>query len=529
MIVGSVARGLEQEYAMNTCPPDQLPRRLLIDTALNCLHDAGYTAPVRWSVSDETGNLAYERGLASNWSADRGPFPAAYNGMRLYDDAGHFEVASPVVRNPLDSVRYSLAGEVLVYLAAKQASEQFGVPVVAYKNNLSTTVSDGLFHSVAYGTHCNLLLPRSVCNLRRWEKVRRALVPYLVTRLPLIGSGNMVPVRKSQSQWEVDWQNGELVGLELRFAISPRAGFLRVISTLDTTFRRGLINERDEPHSDTNSYWRLHDINVEALRNPFHIYIVDALQVLVMAAFQRGLLDDPPQLAQPLPAARQLSLSWDPSKWKVQLDDGRTVDALRDILGGFYLEKIAQLVAQEGSPSDRAVVELLSKVITQLATGDFDSLVHGLDWVTKLALLEEYGAHGEEALLVCNQFSLIDEAVRWYLGEEIDLETCDSLHDARASFDYAESRLPDNTGAHLQKSIATAMLNGPIDTREYLRCAILRKFGREVLQISWEKIYFHGGVICLPDCFRWGERESEQIVQRAESVEEIARIIRTSA
>src|SRR3990172_444183 len=127
---------------MNTCPADQVPRRLLIDTALNCLHDAGYTAPAKWAVTDEAGNLAYERSIASNWAADRGPFPVAYNGMRLYDDAVHFEVSSPVVRNPRDLVRYSLAGEVLVYLAAKAASERFEKPVAAYKNNLSTTVAD---------------------------------------------------------------------------------------------------------------------------------------------------------------------------------------------------------------------------------------------------------------------------------------------------------------------------------------------------------------------------------------------------
>ena len=155
-------------------------------------------------------------------------------------------------------------------------------------------------------------------------------------------------------------------------------------------------------------------------------------------------------------------------------------------------------------------------------------MVHGIDWVTKLALLEEYGAQGEEALTVCNQFSLIDEGVRWYTGEELDLDSCDSLHNLEASLEYAEKRLADCKATDLRRDIAMAMMSGPSDTRDYLRSAVLRKFGPEVLQASWERIYYPGGVLRLPDPLCWGEEESSQMIASAESVEESAQRVRAS-
>src|SRR6185295_14882279 len=77
------------------------------------------------------------------------------------------------------------------------------------------------------------------------ELSMRALVPYLVTRQVFCGAG------------KVGSENGSPT---CDYQISQRADFFETIIGGQTTHTRPLVNSRDEPHADKESFSRLHVI-----------------------------------------------------------------------------------------------------------------------------------------------------------------------------------------------------------------------------------------------------------------------------
>lgn len=537
MILSSMARGVEDEYAMNTYPPDQLPRRTVVHTALNTLRTQGLVSSVGWSAADEVGNPEYERTLVRQWSLGEGPFPVAYNGMRVYDDAIHFEVGSPVYRDPLDAIVYAQVGEVFARRACRAASARLGVPVLAYHNNYSTRpismAGEHAYESVAYGTHFNLALASRPEYLgapeRRWGALRQALMAYFVSRVLVCGAGDMLPVTRSKAGPSVTFVDGALRGREVAFAISPRVGFLRRTTSFDTTVDRGFVNTRDEPFADPRRYWRYHDINLEALRCPLHVYVRDALQVFVYGAFQAGLLDDAPRVRDPLRAALALSLDTEDMDWVVELEDGTRVDAARDLLLGYYVAKVEGWLARAGSPEDQAAFATVRRVTEKVANRDLEPLVWALDWVTKRQLLREYGVSGAEAVALCNQFSFVDDAVDTYVGETPGADV-DTLFETEAAFATAARYLPAVDWAGWSSRVARGLHSGPADTRDYCRSVLLRRFESEMDRVSWDRVYLKTGeVLVFDDPLRFGEQDCGDAAARANSLASFHELMRKDA
>lgn len=524
-ILRSKARGVEYEYGINTYPPawDSFSRTMLVDAAMDGLVRKGYLLKVDWSVNDEVGNLAYERGLANMWLLGEGPYEFALNGMRVYDDAEHFEVSTPVYRTPLDSVVYDKVGEVYAYLGAEAARQRQGGRVFIYKNNISTLRSpSGAFESVAWGTHYNISLSRAACNIDVWSSVEKALIPYMVTRVLAIGGGGYVARKAGGFHFEPP-HSSRLAGESASFVISPRATFVKQLSTFDTTLERGILNLRDEPHSDPARYWRLHDINHEAARNEFHAYLRDCMQALFLTAFERGFFNDAPELKSPISAFRSLAADVDELNWRVELKDGRVVDALDEVLVGYYLAKVEEMLSKssDASDEDRRAFSLVKAALEKLSSRDLEYLVDGIDWVTKKVMVEEYGGDLAESIALCNEFSLIDGAVLYYLGEEVDFDSVDSRFNPVDSLDFARSAIPYVDWDKIVEWVRNAMTAPPLDTREYLRTGLVKKFTNSVTAVSWSKVYLEGKPVEMPEPLLFTAEEARDVLEGAEKPSDI--------
>src|SRR2546430_893139 len=157
------------------------------------------------------------------------------NGGRLYVDGAHPEYSTPECTTARGVVLYEKAGE-RILAAAVRAVELVRGPgsLLVYKNN-----TDGKGNS--YGYHENYLVARAI----PFERIARALIPFLVTRQIYAGAG------------KVGTENQTSPAV---YQISQRADFFETLMDLNTMVKRPIINTRDEPHADPAKYRRLHVI-----------------------------------------------------------------------------------------------------------------------------------------------------------------------------------------------------------------------------------------------------------------------------
>ena len=487
-------RGVEQELAMN-CQPSLPPRSLV--------HLVGMAVE----------ELKRE-GLVTGIKVEEEPFDyMALNGFRVYNDMGHLELSSPSYNSPMEAVVYDKVAELFSYYAVRNLKGYFR-EINAYKNNVSNVKEDGGWTAVCYSTHHSILMNRATCNLDVWDKVEEALIPFVVARVPLIGGGDFTP-RTTGGGFS---RPGKYMsGDELRYAISPRALFIRRLSTNDTVDARGLLNQRDDPHADPAKYWRLHDINFEGLRSPYQIYLRDCLEALVMTAYDGGYLKNPPRLADPVNAIKEVSADVDSCNWKVSLEEGGKVDAIFDIMEGYYLAAVEEMM-DDGSSTDvdRMGFNLIKATLGGLGERRLEYFVDGLDWVTKKALIDEYAPGDiEEALGICNQYTLLDEAVLGFIGEPMDQELVQTTFDLEASLEFAGDAIPIVDWGSLGGLVKDALTQGPVGSREYLRGLVAWEFPFMVERIEWERITFPNATIHLDEPFAFSKEACRDTLEEA--------------
>ncbi|MFB3884643.1 MAG: proteasome accessory factor PafA2 family protein [Thermodesulfobacteriota bacterium] len=490
-------RGIEHEYILNTDPPLSLDanveRRKLIANAIEGLKKRGRLFPnAVWGLKGEDGNFDYETSLRRLWPLETRPPCIGKNGMRIYDDALHLEISTPVYTTPFDAVIYAKVSEYFTWIASQEASQSIGRQVYGYTSNISLRKNKKLYEAVACGTHGNITILRRTFNSSETKDAQRALIPYLVTRILVTGSGGYVPFAVDEKgqrftrfsgQDPAEAHGSTLVGEDICFVISPRSHFVNCKVSEDTTVKRGLFNLRDEPHANRDLYWRFHDINWEGTRSDLQIYMRDLLHTFVIAAFEKGYLKDAPVLQNPLKDLKHISmdLKFD---WRVKRTDGQTVDAVNDILIGYYMKKIETMLDREKAPSeDWRELERLSRFIRVIGERDLNPLVYGLDWVTKLFLIEGCN-NSREGLAACNQFCLTDESLLKYLGEKVD-SLGDTLFEPDESISLMAKWVPDITPEGIKKAVREGILSPPPFTRERKRIEVLAERSEENFEASW--------------------------------------------
>ena len=502
----SKIRGIEQEYPVSA--KARLNPSLLVNAAIQGLKRSGFSKDVTWDIITEVSQELHESKIMSSYGD---------NGSRIYNDMGHLEIATPSYNNPFDAVAYDKASEIYAFVGSREASLALKEKIVIHKNNVANfftssslspetgmrTVKGRNIKTNTYATHGNIITKRAAC--KDWNRVEKALIPWVVTRILFTGSGDVV--------------SGETVGKGgIKFVISPRAMFVVQKSSLSTTTGRGILNTRDQPHA-AHQYWRLHDIHYEALRSEYAIFLRDITQALVTRAFELGFLDDAPEIEDPVRAFKKLALDTQECEWTIKLKNGERTDAASILR--FYLDAIEKMQDNEGGEVgkwDEIGLNCFNNLIEDLEARSLENYVDGIDWVTKLALLANYEPKTvSEGMSVCNQYAVLDESVRYYLDDEKGSILSDCLFNPKDSLAFAKSKLPHVDWSSLPERVNYALSNAPEQTRDFFKVGLLKRYGSRVRNISWSTMTVGKAKIILDEPFMLNKDEmSDEMMEGAD-------------
>jgi len=375
------------------------------------------------------------------------------NGARLYVDHAHPEFSGPEVTGPLDAVRYDKAGERVMERAALLAGAVPGAkPLQLYKNNV-----DG--KGASYGTHENYLCLRET----PFPALIAGLIPFFASRQVITGSGR-VGIGPS----------GQTPG----FQLAQRSDYIEVEVGLETTLKRGIINTRDEPHSDAERYRRLHVIIGDANLAELSIYLKVGTTALVLSMIEQGWPLPDASLAHPVAAVHEIS--HDPSlATTVALANGR---AWRGIdIQRAYAEAAAAYVADRfGDDVDSDTADVLRRWFEVLDTLQRDpmELADRLDWPAKLRLLE--GFRSRDGLSWgAPRLALVDL-------QYSDVRLDKGLYNRLVSRGSMQRLVGED-------EVRRAVTEPPDDTRAYFRGRCVRQYADKLAAASWDSVIFDVG------------------------------------
>jgi proteasome accessory factor A len=498
--IESKIRGVEQEYPVSA--KAALNPSLLVNAAIYGLRRRRFSKGIKWDLSTEISQEAHESRIESSFGD---------NGCRIYNDLGHLEISSPSYNNPFDAVAYDKASEIYAFVGSREASLSLKNKVLIHKNNVANFFRgvERKVKSNTYATHGNIILKREAC--KRWPRVEKALIPWVITRILFMGSGDVV--------------SAESIGKEgAKFVISPRAMFVFQKSSHSTTTGRGILNTRDQPHSSFK-YWRLHDIHYEALRSEYAIFLRDIAQAMVIRAFELGHLDDAPEIEDPVKAFKEISADTQECNWKIKLKNGEMTDAVSILQ--FYLAGIEKMyeVTEEGEGPekwDEIGLKGLKEVFGKLEERRIEEYIDGIDWVTKLALLVNYEPKNiSEGISICNQYALLDESVMYCVGERKEDDKLSCLFNPKESQAFAKKELPNVNWSSMLDRIKYALNNAPEQTRDFFRTEMMKRYGSYVRSVSWSTMVLNEGKILLDEPFMLNKKEIGNEMSEGKELKEI--------
>ncbi len=373
------------------------------------------------------------------------------NAARYYVDHAHPEYSSPECSNPLDAVVWDKAGEMILEASIEAARMILpeGQDVLIYKNN-----SDGKGNS--YGCHENYLVDRRT----PFTSLVRHLTPFFVTRQIFTGAGKVGAENGSES---VDYQ------------LSQRADFFEVEVGLETTFKRPIINTRDEPHADPERYRRLHVIVADSNMSEIATYLKLGTTAILLKMIEDNFMSDDFSLQSPVQSMR--AVSHDPAcRLPLTLADGRKLSAVE--LQWEYL-RLARKYSQEvaNDAQTEGVLDRWEQTLEGLER-DPMTLVNQLDWVAKLEVLNAYRDRDD---------------VGWDHSKLrlVDLQYHDVRRGKSLYWKLVHSGRMDRLVS--DHAIQHAVDNPPEDTRAYFRGECLRRFSPRIVAASWDALIFDTG------------------------------------
>jgi proteasome accessory factor A len=293
------------------------------------------------------------------------------NGARLYLDVGsHPEYATPECDNVVDLVVHDKAGErtlegLLVDAERRLREEGIAGDVYLFKNNTDSAGN-------SYGCHENYLVGRQ----GEFGRLADVLIPFLVTRQIICGAGKVLATPRGAV-----------------FCVSQRAEHIWEGVSSATTRSRPIINTRDEPHADAERFRRLHVIVGDSNMAETTTLLKAGSTDLVLRMIEAGVVLRDLTLENPIRAIREVS--HDPTgRRKVRLANGREASALE--VQQEYLEKARDFVDRRGSdPVTDRVLDLWTRTVEAISTGDLSLVDREIDWVIKHRLIERYRSkHG---------------------------------------------------------------------------------------------------------------------------------------
>ncbi len=294
------------------------------------------------------------------------------NGARLYLDVGsHPEYATPECDDITELVTHDKAGErilegLLVDAEKRLQEEGIAGDVYLFKNNTDSAGN-------SYGCHENYLVGRQ----GEFSRLADALIPFFVSRQIIAGAGKVLQTPRGAV-----------------YCVSQRAEHIWESVSSATTRSRPIINTRDEPHADAERYRRLHVIVGDSNMSETTTLLKLGTTDLVLRMLEHGSVLRDMSLENPIRAIREIS--HDPTGRKtVRLANGRELSALE--IQTEFLERARDFAQRRGLLDDPAgihsrVVDLWTRTITAVDTGDLSPVEREIDWVIKLRLIERYMA-----------------------------------------------------------------------------------------------------------------------------------------
>lgn len=481
--------GIETEYGVITRGGEDQSPILASSLLIN-----SYTSPrlkkIRWDYEEESplrDARGFERPGFDLLEEDGGLVSVILeNGARYYVDHAHPEYSTPECSNALDLVIHDKAGERVLESSMNSATEvlQPGQRILVYKNN-----SDGKGNS--YGCHENYLMDRAT----PFSRIVSMLTPFFVTRQIFTGAGK-VGVEGPKMDADVDFQ------------ISQRADFFEVEVGLETTFKRPLINTRDEPHADPEKYRRLHVILGDANMSEVTTFLKVGTTALILRMIEDDFITTDLTLHEPVRALKDVSADLTCTK-PFKLADGRSITAVE--MQWEYLDWAKKYLADQDL--DEVTLTVMTKWESTLAALESDPLElnREIDWVIKYRLLQAYRER--------NGLDWKDPKLALVDLQYHDVRRSKGLYNMLASQGKVE-RLTDD------EQVETAMREPPSDTRAWFRGKVLRKFSSDITAASWDGVVFDVGreslqKVAMMEPLRGTREQLEDLVGASETAAEL--------
>jgi proteasome accessory factor A len=399
------------------------------------------------------------------------------NGGCAYIDLNHLEICTPEVTSAYD---YVAAWHAMLRIAAEaqrsaNARLRPGLRIEVLVNN-----SDGLGNS--YGSHLNFLVSR-----RLWEQIFRSR-PHYLTWLASFQVSSIVIT----GQGKVGAENETP---QVPYQISQRADFFETLFGVQTTYRRPIVNTRDEPLCGLPSYGvgrsngrsrprsrlaRLHVIFYDS--NLCHVacLLKVGMMQIVLAMMEAGEVN--PQLMLEDPLRCVVRWSHDPSlKATSRTAGGQRLTAVE--LQLLFLEEARKFIDRGGCegcvPRAGEILALWADTLEKLRAGNLDALTGRLDWVLKLRALEQVLAQRADLSWTSQEMKHLDHVYA-------SLERDDGLYWA-----YEEAGVTECVAT--PGAIDALVRQPPDDTRAWTRAMMLRLASPARIQhLDWDSLSFKG-------------------------------------
>ncbi|MEY4312122.1 MAG: Pup--protein ligase [Actinomycetota bacterium] len=318
---------------------------------------------------DEVARYLFKRVVA--WGRSSNVFLT--NGSRLYLDVGsHPEYATAECDDLEQLVIHDRAGERVVEDLISDAQDRLaeeGIDgeIYLFKNNTDSSGN-------SYGCHENYLIRRRADYLTQIE----ALLPFLISRQLISGAGKVLETPRGTI-----------------YSLSQRADHMWEGVSSATTRSRPIINTRDEPHADSESYRRLHVIVGDSNMSEMTTMLKVASMEFVLRMLEANYLKRDFTLDNPIRAIRDVSHDIT-GRGLITLASGQSLTALE--MQGEYLRLAKEFSADHDLTTlERQALELWERTLVAIETSNYKLIDRDIDWAIKKNLLDGYmQKHGLE-------------------------------------------------------------------------------------------------------------------------------------
>ena len=391
-----------------------------------------------------------------DWDEPPGNGGFLFNGGRVYIDMGHLEYCTPECTALFDVLRYDRAGDALALHALKGLGMADDVSFI--RNNIDH------YTGATFGCHENYLVRRSA---PLTEANVLSLLTFLTLRLLFTGAGRVGTTLAAEWRGELSRPGSDGV-----FQMSQRADYINNDLYEWVQFNRSIINTRDEPLGDPRKYRRLHLLHGDTSVLPATLLLKVGTTSLMLDLLEINHLPKV-VLADAVKAFRQLSHQPD-GPWEVKLADGRSASAV-DLLERFFGAAWAEFHGRDAETD--VLLDVWGSTLKALAT-EPNALIGKVDWITKHWLLKKFLEQEK-----------LDWDDPWLKAQDLEFHHIDPARSLGLAMNQ-----PPPAWEISQKTIETAVMEPPANTRAHARSGIMRLLKEHAppYSIDWELIGVEG-------------------------------------